>query len=459
MSAETRERVQASDFRNLKSKPRSRAILTTLLSFIFVLGVLVFVHELGHFLVAKKCGMKVEQFSLGYPPKAFGVTVGETEYLISWLPLGGYVKVAGMSDFGKDDPEGKPWEFQSKPRWMQASVMAAGPAMNIILGFLLILTIRVAYGDYAYLTQTTLGGVEPQTALYDAGIRAGDRIVQIDGQPVDNWGQVFDGLAGALGSRIDLAVDRAGEQVLATAVLDNDPMKLGIHPPLLPIVGQVMPGYPAEGTGLEGGDIVTSVDGTPVTYWWEMSQIIEARADQEVSITWVRPDEGRAEMSATITPKGDEVGGEIVGRIGISRDLGDRVPVPLGQAVTRSGEELLLYTGSIFAFLERLISGRGSSNELAGPVAIAQMAGKSAERGLEALFSFMALLSVNLAVLNLLPIPMLDGGHLFIMGIETIVRRDLSVKQKEVLQQVGFVFLLALMIYVTANDIGRWLTN
>ena len=120
---------------------------------------------------------------------------------------------------------------------------------------------------------------------------------------------------------------------------------------------------------------------------------------------------------------------------------------------------MLLYTGSIFAFLERLISGRGSSNELAGPVAIAQMAGKSAERGLEALFSFMAVLSVNLAVLNLLPIPMLDGGHLFIMGIETIVRRDLSVKQKEVLQQVGFVFLLALMIYVTANDIGRWLTN
>ena len=148
-----------------------------------------------------------------------------------------------------------------------------------------------------------------------------------------------------------------------------------------------------------------------------------------------------------------------MGRIGISRDLGDRVPVPLGQAVTRSGEELLLHTGSILAFLERLISGQGSSNELAGPVAIAQMAGKSAERGLEALFSFMALLSVNLAVLNLLPIPMLDGGHLFIMGIEMIVRRDLSVKQKEVLQQVGFVFLLALMIYVTANDIGRWLTN
>ena len=168
-----------------------------MLSFIFVLGVLVFVHELGHFLVAKKCGMKVEQFSLGYPPKAFGVTYGETEYLISWVPLGGYVKVAGMADFGKDNSEGKPWEFLSKPRWMQASVMVAGPIMNILLAFLLILTVRVAYGDYAYLSLTHLGGVDPKSALYDSGIRSGDRVLQIDGQGVTRWGEVVDGFYGA----------------------------------------------------------------------------------------------------------------------------------------------------------------------------------------------------------------------------------------------------------------------
>lgn len=430
-----------------------------MLSFIFVLGVLVFVHELGHFLVAKKCGMKVEEFSLGYPPKAFGITVGETEYLISWLPLGGYVKIAGMSDFGKDDPEGKSWEFQSKPRWMQASVMAAGPAMNVILAFVLILTIRVAYGDYAYLNSTMLGGVESTSALYDAGIRSGDRVLEINGKEVRNWSGVVDGLAGSLGGSADVIVDRNGDRVAAAVSLDQDPTKLGIAPPLKPLVGQVVPGYPAEATGLKGGDLITSVDGQPVVTWWQMSQIIEQKANQALAITWIRPGEGNAEMSATITPQGDEVEGETVGRIGISRDMGERVPVSFGQAITRSGEELVMYTGSIFMFLERLVSGRGSSNELAGPVAIAQMAGQSAERGLEALFSFMALLSVNLAVLNLLPIPMLDGGHLFIMGIEAVTRRDLSVRQKEVLQQVGFVFLLALMIYVTANDIGRWLTN
>ncbi|HCK09624.1 MAG TPA: hypothetical protein DHW45_07085 [Candidatus Latescibacteria bacterium] len=159
-----------------------------------------------------------------------------------------------------------------------------------------------------------------------------------------------------------------------------------------------------------------------------------------------------------MTPRANEVNGETVGRIGISQ-LRARVPVQFGSAVSRSGVELWNFTSSIFQFLQRLVSGQGSSNELAGPVAIAQMAGQSAKNGFESLFTFMALLSMNLAVLNLLPIPMLDGGHLFIMGIEAITRRNLSVKQKEVLQQIGFVFLLALMIYVTANDIGRWLTN
>lgn len=419
-----------------------------------MLGVLVFVHELGHFLVAKKCGMKVEQFSLGYPPKAFGVTYGETEYLISWLPLGGYVKVAGMSDFGKDDPEGKPWEFQSKPRWQQASVMIAGPAMNIILGFLLILTIRVGYGDYAYLNSTVLGGVEETSALYEAGIRSGDRVLQINGEAVENWSEVVDGLTGSLGGQMDLVADRDGEVVSAMVTLPSDPQTLGIAPPLRPRVGQVMPGHPAENTGLQGGDLIVAVDGQPVATWWQMSHIIQAKPDQEVLIEWVRESAGNARMSATVTPRGDEVGGEIVGRIGITQHR-ERVPVGLAQAFSRSGEEMLIYTTSIFAFLERLVSGQGSGNELAGPVAIAQMAGQSAKHGLESLLTFMALLSVNLAVLNLLPIPMLDGGHLFIMLIEAVTRRDLSVKQKEVLQQVGFVFLLALMIYVTANDIGR----
>jgi regulator of sigma E protease len=429
-----------------------------LLSFVFVLGVLVFVHEMGHFLVAKKCGMKVEQFSLGYPPKAFGVRYGETEYLVSWLPLGGYVKVAGMSDFGKDNPEGQPWEFQSKPRWMQASVMAAGPAMNVILAFILILMIRVAYGEYAYLNSTMLGGVTESSALYEAGIRSRDEVRQVNGQTVTNWAGVIEELAGSLGQRTDILVEREGGQIVKSVMLDADITKLGVVPPLKPRVGQVVPGHPAENIGLQGGDLITAVNGQSVVTWWEMSQIIQTRPGEEVTITWVREGDGNGELSAVVTPRANEVNGETVGRIGISQ-LRARVPVQFGSAVSRSGVELWNFTSSIFQFLQRLVSGQGSSNELAGPVAIAQMAGQSAKNGFESLFTFMALLSMNLAVLNLLPIPMLDGGHLFIMGIEAITRRNLSVKQKEVLQQIGFVFLLALMIYVTANDIGRWLTN
>ena len=423
-----------------------------------MLGVLVFVHEMGHFLVAKKCGMKVEQFSLGYPPKAFGVRYGETEYLVSWLPLGGYVKVAGMSDFGKDNPEGQPWEFQSKPRWMQASVMAAGPAMNVILAFTLILMIRVAYGEYAYLNSTMLGGVTESSALYEAGIRSRDEVRQVNGQTVTNWAGVIEELAGSLGQRTDILVEREGGQIVKSVMLDADITKLGVVPPLKPRVGQVVPGHPAENIGLQGGDLITAVNGQSVVTWWEMSQIIQTRPGEEVTITWVREGDGNGELSAVVTPRANEVNGETVGRIGISQ-LRARVPVQVGSAVSRSGVELWNFTSSIFQFLQRLVSGQGSSNELAGPVAIAQMAGQSAKNGFESLFTFMALLSMNLAVLNLLPIPMLDGGHLFIMGIEAITRRNLSVKQKEVLQQIGFVFLLALMIYVTANDIGRWLTN
>ena len=159
-------------------------------------------------------------------------------------------------------------------------------------------------------------------------------------------------------------------------------------------------------------------------------------------------------MTAEIVPKSKQVGDETVGLIGISR-LHERVPVGLGEAISRSGTEMAIYTTSIFMFIERLVSGQGSGSDLAGPVAIAQMAGQRARLGLESLMSFMALLSVNLGVLNLLPIPMLDGGHLTVMAIEAVIRRDLSQRQKEVLQQIGFAFLLLLMIYVTVNDLGR----
>ena len=425
--------------------------MTTVLSFLFVLGVLVFVHELGHFLVAKKAGIKVEQFSLGYPPKAFGIYWGETEYCISWLPLGGYVKVAGMSDFGSETVKGEPWEFQSKPRWIQMSVMAAGPAMNFILGFLLILVVRIGAGEYTFMNSTHVGRVEEASALHTAGLRPGDRVISINGNLVVDWEDLAKALAQTDGSDVNIEVIRAGEQIFLIASLEASNEALGIDPFIPSGVGSVLPGHPAEGIGLSPGDLITAVNGTPVIQWWEMSKIISANPDREIELRW---DRNGDELSARITPRSEQVNGETVGRIGIGMPM-ERTPVNLDKAVRSSGQDMIGFTTAIFSFVKRLVSGQESGRALAGPVAIAQMAGQSAERGWEQLLSFMALLSINLAVLNLLPIPMLDGGHLTIMSVEAITRKNLSIRQKEILQQVGFAFLLFLMIYVTLSDISR----
>ena len=422
-----------------------------MISFIFVLGVLVFVHELGHFLVAKKAGIRVEQFSLGYPPKAFGVTIGETEYCISWLPLGGYVKVSGMADFGHEEAKGEVWEFQSKPRWVQMSVMAAGPAMNFLLGFLLILGIRVAVGDYAFMNTTQIGRVVVESPFRTAGVQPGDVVAAVGGREVADWEELVGALLEARGSSVAVQIVRDGTTQAIEVYLDPSVQDFGINPFVPARAGTVMPGYPAEKSGILPGDLIVAVAGAPVASWWEMSERISARAEQEIDIRWLRDG---VEFSARIAPQAEQVGGQTVGRIGIGMAM-DRTPVGVGKAVRRSGEELVQYTTAIVRFVKRLVSGQASGRALAGPVAIAQMAGQSAQQGWEALLSFMALLSVNLALLNLLPIPMLDGGHLMILSVEMATRRQLSSRQKEVLQQVGFVFLLSLMVYVTFSDIGR----
>ena len=425
--------------------------IETMVSFIFVLGVLVFVHELGHFLVAKKSGIRVEQFSLGFPPKAFGITVGETEYCISWLPLGGYVKVAGMSDFGNEDVKNEPWEFQSKSKAIQMSVMAAGPAMNFLLGFLLILAIRLGAGEEV-LQITQIGRVEPGSSLIDYGIRDGDRVLAVDGTAVHDWRQLIQSLRSAPTVSVDVLTADGDANTLSVSA---DPsISLGIEPLLTSIAGTVVPGYPAERAGIVAGDRIVSVDEMAVDQWANMRERISARPGKEFEIRWVRDE---VEMSARIVPKPEESEKGTIGLIGIGPSMQPttRIPVSLGVAIERSGQDLVGYTTLMFTIVKRLVFGEMSGRLLAGPVGIAQMAGAKARLGWEALLDFMAMLSINLAVLNLLPIPALDGGHLMILSAEAVTRRSLSVRQKEILQQAGFALLLCLMVYVTFGDISR----
>ncbi len=424
--------------------------MVTIAAFIFVLGVLVFVHELGHFLVAKAAKIRVETFSLGFPPKAIGVTVGETEYCLSWLPIGGYVKVAGMSDFGSETVENEPWEFQSKPRWIQMAVMAAGPIMNFLLAFAVILIVRLGAGEFAFMNSTLVGRVEGD-AFKTAGVLPGDRVLSIAGSEVSDWEEVATAVLLNRGETIGLTVDRAGETLFLAVVVDATVSTLGLDPHIPAKVGSVLPGTPAEGAGLQPGDVIISVVGEPVEQWYDMSRLISARPEQEIELRWMRDG---VEMLTQIVPESKSSAGGTVGRIGIGLPL-DRTPVPFGKAISRSGAELASYTTTLFVFIKRLVSGQESGRALAGPVAIAQMAGQNAKQGWVSLFGFMALLSVNLAVLNLLPIPMLDGGHLMIMSIEAVIRRQLSIRQKEVMQQVGFAFLISVMLYVTFGDLSR----
>ena len=426
--------------------------LETIFYFILVLGVLVFVHEFGHFIVAKRSGIRVEQFSLGFPPKAFGITVGETEYCISWLPIGGYVKVAGMSDFGSEEVRREPWEFQSKPRGIQMAVMVAGPIMNFLLGFMLILGLRLALGDYVLQT-TRIGRIDATSPFFEAGLRADDRILAVDGNPVQNWNVMTEALNAS--GDADLALDVArGSEVLSFAVPFISGQELGFDPFLPSTAGSVTPGYPAARAGMEPGDRVLSIAGESVSGWDEMREKISARPGLETEIRWLR---GEEEMAARIAPQPQQGGGRTIGVIGIgpSFEPRARVPVTIATAVERSGRDLVGYTTLIFTLIKRLVLGEISGRMIAGPVGIAQMAGSKAREGWEALLDFMAMLSINLAVLNLLPIPALDGGHLMILSVEAITRRSLSTRQKERLQQVGFVFLLGLMVYVTFGDIGR----
>ena len=441
-------------------------MIVDLLYFFFVLGVLVFVHELGHFLVAKKSGIRVEAFSLGYPPKAVGVQIGETEYCLSWLPLGGYVKVAGMADFGHEESQGKPWEFHSKPRWIQMAVMVAGPAMNFFLGFLLLLILRMAAGEYAFLDDSRVGEVKTESPLYTAGLRPGDRILTVGNTAINDWEEMSDAFLLHAGDVVPVEIERTPayqtdrtERLTISVDLTSPPREgLGLGYYMTTEVGAVMPGMPASEIDLQSGDVITSVNGVPVTMWWEMSREISAQPGVEISLTWQRNGE---EMAAQIIPSSQTFNGETVGRIGID-SASKRNPIPFFKAVRRSASETIILSTAIFGFVKDLVIGQQSSSALAGPVGIFQMVGQSAERGFSYLLWFMAMLSINLGVLNLLPIPMLDGGHLTILTIESIIRRDLSARHKAWLQQAGFAFLLFLIIYVTFNDIGRisgWFGN
>jgi regulator of sigma E protease len=430
--------------------------MTTILAFVFVLGVMIFFHELGHFLVAKKVGVRVEKFSLGFGPKLVGFKKGETEYLISAFPLGGYVKMAGENP--GEEITGAKYEFSSRSVLERMGIVTAGPGMNLILAFLFIsLVFMIGRQTPKYLTEKpVIGWVEKDSYGELAGLEVGDQIVKINSEPVSTWENVFTIFGSDPLGEFQLVVDRGGTtltKVIAPQEADEgESVSLGITHYIPPKVGAITPDFPAAKAGLQLGDEIVRIDDTPINHWFTLSEIIHKSRDKTLRLEVQRD---QRKFFVNITPQYSPIND--VALIGIS--------APTEMVLRRYGflesiKQGFIEVGKLLAmtmdFLWKLVTGSASPQNLGGPIMIAKVAGTAAKSGVSDLLYFMGFLSLQLGILNLFPIPILDGGHLLFLFYETARRKPLSLKKQEIAQQVGMLFLIFLMGYVIYNDIMRF---
>lgn len=430
--------------------------MTTLISFVIVLGILIFIHELGHFAVAKMCGVGVEKFSLGFGPKLVGIKRGETEYRISILPLGGYVKMVGEAPGEEVSEEDRKRSFTHKTVSKRAAIVAAGPLMNLVLAAILMpLIFMIGIQVPAYLDKPAeIGYVAPDEAAAKAGLQKGDVIKAVNGKETKNWEEVLGALA--LNPDKALQVEYSENSTVKTTTITPQTSEQtgagvgGMFPPMEPVIGDVTGGYPAKEAGIKAGDVIVSVDGKEITHWAELESIIHKSGTKKAFV--VKRD-GKT-LTFEITPKHNKDANVYL--VGISRKE-EQVLKQFGfvESIKKGAETSIDMTGKLFVVIKGLVMGQYSLKTLGGPIMIAQVAGKAAESGIADLLSLMAFLSLQLGIINLFPIPVLDGGHILFFGIEGIKGKPLSEKFMAVAQQIGIALLIALMLLVTYNDLFR----
>jgi regulator of sigma E protease len=448
----------------------------TVLATIVVLGVLIFVHELGHFWAAKLVGVEVQRFSIGLGPRIWGVKWGETEYVFSAIPLGGYVKMGGMEDEVMDKLEGGgskeprvpgPRDFDGKPIWARTLVISAGVIMNMVFAFAIYATVAGVWGVQDYAT-TRVGKVYetlvPPGTEEIAQIPLGAQLVRVGERVAEDWGDVREGLVFASAGPLTIEFLNPNGQV-EIQIPEDEEGRLRLAGAVLPWIdataGAVDSGSPADRGGVESGDQILSVNGTPVVNWFGFLDAIKPRPGVRVELGILR--DGR-ELTRAMTLESQEepdpVTGEMVtvGRAGIWRPPDEMVfaRVGTGEALEVGYRNTAAVTGMILGFLRDLVTGNVSPRSVGSIVTIGKASGQAADAGLEYFLGFMALFSVNLAILNLLPIPVLDGGHLVFLAIEAIRGgKPLSVEHRIRWSQVGFVVLLGIMVWALSNDFMR----
>jgi len=428
----------------------------TLLVFIICIGILIFVHELGHFIAARIRGIRVLKFSLGFGPKIIGKKIGDTEYLISALPLGGYVKMAGenMTDVSTNAPD----EFSSKSVSDRATVVLAGPLMNIIVSFLLMpLVFFIGINMPAFLEEPPIvGWVEDGSPASNAGVMVGDRIMKMDNKHVSDWEDVVT----VISTRPELGIMmeiESGNEIKEVFLARGEETQVGgggyagILPDLPPVIGKINKGYPAEKAGFREGDRIVSLDGNPVISWYQVSSYIRSHVDKDIVITVKRDNE---EVTAAVKPMKDQAAGYgVIGIINQQKTLVKKFGVI--ESITQGLGRMYELTKLTFDVLKRLFSLKLSIETLGGPIMIAKLTGEAAQSGISDLIAFMAFMSLQLGILNLLPMPVLDGGWIVFLIIEKIKGSPLNKKTMEVAQTVGFALLITLIIIVSYNDILR----
>jgi regulator of sigma E protease len=450
-------------------------VLTTILALIIVLGVLIFIHEAGHFLAAKWAGIYVHRFSLGLGSPIPWLTFrrGETEYSISWLPLGGYVKMASREEEVTSSAlEGGHVEapvpadrvFEAKPVWKRMVVILAGVTMNAVFAWLAFSFLAGKNGrqiDPATTVGRVLDEMVPAGAEALREIPSGSRIISINGRQVTSWNDVSEQIANSPEPELRIELN-GGRTVVLPIHQDALEQRLKASQALQPfrpaVVGQVLPGRPAARAGIGTGDTIVAINARPIGQWYDVLEVLQENDGREIAMT-VSGAAGRRTLN--IKPEVQTVEGldgkpRQVGRVGISVKL-DLLAEPLGpgEALVEGWNATVGASTQIVRTVRGLFSGRISRREVGGPIMIGQLAGESARMGLDPFLAFMALISINLAILNLLPVPVLDGGQFLFLLAEAVIRRPLPLRLRERLTAVGMVLIVLLMGLAFSNDIRR----
>ena len=449
--------------------------LVSLLSLVIVLGVLISVHEFGHFIVAKAVGIQVLRFSLGFGRPLISWRRGETEYWISWIPLGGYVKMAGLEEEGmvgeleggKADVAIDPARaFDHKPLGARMAVILAGVTMNVVLAFLIYTGLAAISGVPTRATtqvDTVLTSTLPPGTQGLAGLHRGDRIIRVNDDTVKSWDDLQ---AGLLKSGPEARIKVAGRSEPITVHMPSDTaarirlVSWGILPFAPARIGLVYPGEPGARAGLRPGDVVVRADGDTVRSWNDLLLKLWSSAGKPVHLSVLR-DTARVQLTVTPRPQTEEdstsVRPRTYGFIGAEGDFPEiKQRLPVTTAVRVGAVQTVRQVGLVLSSLKRLVLGQASMKDVGGPIMIAQVSGQAVRLGIDRFLMFMAFFSISLAVLNLLPIPVLDGGHAMFLIAEGIRRKPLSPQLRMRLTQLGMLIVLAIMVLALSNDVLRF---